>query len=243
MCPSCSTSIFQVKKMKVQTSNFVCLTLCTVKLITSQKRPTASSSQPRPLDITIISFTLSPDLTTDTMATKLRTFRIPSTTFSCIPKSLPRSRPYHSTTHPPPPSPRTPLERAILSAAYKHVPSTGFTAQTLAKGAEEVGAVPASGNLFVRGEWELVGWHLEVRRRSLENCVAELRGEMEGRGGNGKGEGRRIGTGELVRELCWRRLLGNAEVGVVGRLQEVCFLSFSLSLSFLSYTVMLELDL
>lgn len=104
------------------------------------------------------------------MTTKLRSLRAPISRLY-----------YHSTTHPAPPGPFNALESTILGAAERHIPEYGFSATTLARGAEDVGGVAASGNLFPRGAFELVLWHLWRRREELREVV-EMGGN-EGREG------------------------------------------------------------
>ncbi|KAH8592254.1 ubiquinone biosynthesis protein COQ9 precursor [Bisporella sp. PMI_857] len=127
------------------------------------------------------------------MATKLRTLRLPT------------KRLYHSTTHPPPPGPFTPLESSILAASIPHVPSHGFTSTTLALGAHDAGYLPASTNLFPKGAFSLVHWHLYTQRQALAGQLANLLSK-EDNGGKG------LGVGGKVKALTWARLMANKEV-------------------------------
>lgn len=117
------------------------------------------------------------------------------------------ARPYHSYSHPPPPGPFNATERALLSAAYAHVPAHGFTPEALALGARDAGYLDISTNLLSNGVFDLIRWHLVTRREALVQKSKDL----EAAGG--------LRTADRVFELTWERLLGNREV--VGRWQEV----------------------
>ena len=103
-------------------------------------------------------------------------------------------RPYHSLNHPPSPS-YTPLQHKILSTALTLVPSTGFTSQTLTEGAKQAGYLEITHNLFPRGPWSLVEYHLVRQREALSSIPLE--------------EG---GVGKTIRKLCVERLNGNKEI-------------------------------
>ena len=115
---------------------------------------------------------------------------------------LPTLRPYHSFNHPPSPS-YTPLQHKILSTALTLVPSTGFTSQTLTQGAKQAGYLEITHNLFPRGPWSLVEYHLVRQREALSSIPLEEGG----------------GVGKTIRKLCVERLNGNKEI--IGRWQEV----------------------
>ncbi|KAK5115574.1 hypothetical protein LTR62_001233 [Meristemomyces frigidus] len=119
--------------------------------------------------------------------------------------STPRAL-YHSYEHDLPPPYRNP-EAAILSSALAHVPNHGFTTIALTLGARETGYLDISSNLFPKGAFELVKYHLVTQRLGLKN---RLQFPDEGR----------LGVGRKVRSLILSRLQANVETGVVGRWQE-----------------------
>jgi ubiquinone biosynthesis protein COQ9 len=108
---------------------------------------------------------------------------------------------YHSPNHPPSPS-YSPLQHKILSTALSLVPSSGFTAETLSQGAKQAGYLEITHNLFPRGPWSLVEYHLVTQREALSSIPLD--------------EG---GVGKTIRKLCVERLRGNKDV--IGRWQEV----------------------
>lgn len=120
-------------------------------------------------------------------------------------------RPYHSYETPQTP-PYAATEHAILSSALLHVPNTGFTQRTLRQGATDAGYLEASANLFPRGEFELVLYHLKTQRLGLGERIRVPEEEAF------------VGVGRKVRALVMQRLRGNAEAGVLGRWQEVCMI-------------------
>lgn len=117
------------------------------------------------------------------------------------------SRSYYSYETPLPP-PYPPTETAILSAGLSHVPSHGWTQASLRQGARDAGYLDASTNLFPKGQFELVLYHLRTQRLGLKERVVFA-------------EEARLGVGKKVRALVMERLRGNVEVGVQGRWQEV----------------------
>lgn len=123
-------------------------------------------------------------------------------------KTTPRTQQYHSHTHPPPPGPFTPSESHLLSHAYAHVPTAGFTPTALALGARSAGLLDISPTILPRGVFSLILFHLVTRREALASQAAAAipRGTVA----------------ERVEALTWARLKGNEEAGVVGGLQEVC---------------------
>lgn len=108
---------------------------------------------------------------------------------------------YHSPNHPHLPS-YTPLQHKILSTSLTLVPSTGFTLRTLTEGAKQAGYLEITRNLFPRGPWSLVEYHLVTKREALSSIPLD--------------EG---GVGKTIRKLCVERLKANEEV--IGRWQEV----------------------
>jgi ubiquinone biosynthesis protein COQ9 len=138
--------------------------------------------------------------------------RLPPRTFKISIKPI-RSRLYHSHDHPPPPGPFNETESLILSASAPYIPTHGFTHTTLALGAKDAGYIDASTNLFPKGAFSLVWWHLYSQRIGLKDVRDGLGWEQER---DGKKE---MGVGQKVKALTWERLMGNREV--VGRWQEV----------------------
>lgn len=117
-------------------------------------------------------------------------------------------RPYHSYDHPSPHTPFSLTERAILTAAYAHVPNHGFSHEALALGARDAGYLDVSTNLLPHGVFSLVQWHMVAQREALAGRASALfSGEQ------------RIGVGTRVEVLVWERLMGNT--AVIGRWQEV----------------------
>ncbi|KAL2163694.1 hypothetical protein VTH06DRAFT_5752 [Thermothelomyces fergusii] len=126
------------------------------------------------------------------------------------PSRLPTSsRQYHSRDHPPPPGPFTPSEATLLSAAYTHVPSNGFTPESLALGARDAGLLDISPAILPDGVFSLIRWHLYTQRTSLAAKAQRLEAE------NGS-----MTVADKVEALTWERLKGNVEAGVVPRWQE-----------------------
>lgn len=116
---------------------------------------------------------------------------------------------YHSYDYAQPP-PFPPAETAILSSAYSHVPSHGFTIDALKLGARDAGYLDVSTNLLPRGVFDLVNYHLVTQRLALQSSV-----QFPGDGANGK----RIGIGSKVRTLTLARLRANDRI--INRWQEV----------------------
>lgn len=118
-------------------------------------------------------------------------------------------RSFHSYDHPEPAGPFSPTERAILAAAYAHVPHHGFIPKTLALGARDAGYLDISTNLLADGVFTLVQWHLVSQREALAEKARALLGGEEAKG---------LGVGAKVELLTWERLMGNEHV--IGKLQE-----------------------
>lgn len=114
-------------------------------------------------------------------------------------------RTYHSYDHPPS-SPYREAEEAILSSALRNVPTHGFTQEALTLGAEDIGYLNVSTNLFPKGPFELVLYHLVTQRMSLKDKVQFPDGTL--------------GVGRKVRSLVMERLRANADAGIVPRWQE-----------------------
>lgn len=114
-------------------------------------------------------------------------------------------RTYHSYEHDAPP-PFTPAENAILTAAFPHIPTHGFTTVALSRGARDVGYLDASINLFPTGAFALVNHYLITQRMAL----AEYRLQRQQADG---------GVAENIKALAWRRLQANKPI--IHRWQEV----------------------
>ncbi|KAK5135742.1 hypothetical protein LTR08_004728 [Meristemomyces frigidus] len=112
---------------------------------------------------------------------------------------------YHSYEHDIPP-PYRDAESAILSSAIAHVPALGFTQETLTLGAKDAGYLDISTNLFPKGAFELVKYHLVTQRLALKDRI-QFPGEQ-------------TGVGRKVRSLVLERLRANADADVVRRWQE-----------------------
>lgn len=147
--------------------------------------------------------------------TMASTTRVARPAFRSLQKSLLRPSSlqlsnYHSYEHAQP-APYPPAESAILSAALPHVPAHGFTNTSLQLGARDAGYLDASTNLFPRGPFDLIQYHLVLRRLALRDAV-----QFPEDGGN---SGKQLGVGAKVRLLTLERLRANAPV--VHRWQEV----------------------
>ncbi|OTA98572.1 hypothetical protein M426DRAFT_325870 [Hypoxylon sp. CI-4A] len=113
----------------------------------------------------------------------------------------PLFRSYHSHDHPPPPGEFNTAEKAILSAAYRHIPEHGFTHHALSLGARDAGYLDISTNLLPEGPFSLIRYHLVTRRealapRSKTIFDAQLITPVP----------------DKVERLAWERLLGNQDV-------------------------------
>jgi len=124
---------------------------------------------------------------------------------------LPRAALYHSHSHAPPPPPFSPAASTILSSAFTHVPEHGFTDMALTLGARDAGYLDITTNLFPRGPFEIVYYHLVMSRLNLHQQV-----QFPSAGVNG---GRELGVGQKIRTLVVERLRANEKV--LGRWQEV----------------------
>lgn len=118
---------------------------------------------------------------------------------------------YHSYEHVEPP-PYREAEEAILSSAFAHVPVHGFTREALNLGAKDAGYLELSTNLFPKGAFELVTYHLVTQRLGLKHRV-----QFPDGAGAGGVEG---GVGRKVRSLVLERLRANRDAGVLPRWQE-----------------------
>jgi ubiquinone biosynthesis protein COQ9 len=125
-----------------------------------------------------------------------------------LPRRQARDFTFHQ--HPPPASLYTPTETTILTSALRHVPEHGLTTTSLALGARENGYLDISINLFPRGAFELVHFHLVQQRLELRNKVDFTAAQQAGK---------KLGVGEKIRTLCVERLRANEPI--IGRWQEV----------------------
>lgn len=113
-------------------------------------------------------------------------------------------RNYHSYEHDTPP-PFTPAENAILTAAFPHISTHGFTTAALSRGARDVGYLDASINLFPSGAFALVNYHLVSQRLAL----ADHHSTRQQAGG----------VAAHIEALAWKRLQANKPI--IHRWQEV----------------------
>ena len=118
----------------------------------------------------------------------------------------PQQATYYSYEHEQPP-PYPEAESKILSSALGHVPIDGFTQQALVAGARDAGYLNISTNLFPKGVFEIVKYHLVTQRLGLKDRIQFP-------------EDAKMGVGRKVRSLVLERLRANADAGVVGKWQE-----------------------
>ncbi len=114
------------------------------------------------------------------------------------------TRSYHSYEHDRP-APFSTTEEAILSASLAHVPSYGFTAAALTRGAKDAGYLGVSVNLFPKGAFELVNYHLVTQRLALKDRI--------------QFKEQKLGVGAKVKALALERLWENKPI--IHRWQEV----------------------
>lgn len=112
---------------------------------------------------------------------------------------------YHSYEETKPP-PYREAESAILSSALSYVPTHGFTPEALTLGAKDAGYLEVSANLFPKGPFELVKYHLVMQRLGLKDRI--------------QFPDEKMGVGRKVRSLVLDRLRANADAGIVHRWQE-----------------------
>jgi ubiquinone biosynthesis protein COQ9 len=143
------------------------------------------------------------------------TTRLPTTLLGAFrastarPASIFRQRcAYHSYDYAQPP-PFPPVEAAILSSAYAHVPNHGFTIDALKLGARDAGYLDVSTNLLPRGVFDLINYHLVTQRLALKDSVQFPDSQ----------DGKKMGVGSKVRSLTLARLRANEPI--LHRWQEV----------------------
>jgi ubiquinone biosynthesis protein COQ9 len=108
------------------------------------------------------------------------------------------NRSYFSKHHPDP-HPYPQAQESILSAALKRVPEHGFTEQSLTLGAKDAGYLDVSVQLFPRGVFDLIMYHLATQRLALKNNVQFP-------------EDGRLGVGRKVKTLAMSRLRANKDI-------------------------------
>ena len=119
---------------------------------------------------------------------------------------------YHSHQHSPPPPPFSPIASSILSAGLRHVPEQGFTDTALAAGARDAGYLDITTNLFPRGAFELVYYHLVRERLGLhQQHQKRVRLAVVG--------DKELSVEQKIRALVVERLRANGQIH--GRLHEV----------------------
>ncbi|CAG7919802.1 unnamed protein product [Penicillium olsonii] len=142
-----------------------------------------------------------------------------STTFhlTCQPRNqtqqtLTPRRTYHSNLHPRLPDHEyTNSQTVILTAALNHVPTHGFTKESLALGARDTGFLDVSVQLLPRAEFDLILFYLASRRGILRAKVEE--GGLFRRLAAEKGKDVfELSVEERVRGLLLERLRMNSEV-------------------------------
>ncbi|KAJ9499365.1 Ubiquinone biosynthesis protein coq9, mitochondrial [Exophiala xenobiotica] len=107
-------------------------------------------------------------------------------------------RSYFSIHHPDrPPFPEA--QDKILAAAIGRVPKHGFTEQSLVLGAKDAGYLDVTVQLFPRGVFDLVHYHLVTQRLALKHNVQFP-------------EGTPLGLGSKIRTLAMARLRANADI-------------------------------
>jgi hypothetical protein len=106
-------------------------------------------------------------------------------------------RTYFSIHHPDPP-PFAETQDRILSAAIERVPEYGFTQKALTLGAKDAGYLDVTVQLFPRGVFDLINYHLVTQRLSLKDHVQFP-------------EGGTLGMGRKVRTLAMARLRANSD--------------------------------
>jgi hypothetical protein len=105
---------------------------------------------------------------------------------------------YHSEHHPDPP-PFPSAQTDILSAALNRVPEYGFSSQALSLGAKDAGYLEVSVQLFPRGVYDLIDFHLVTQRLALKDRVQFPTDA-------------KLGVGKKVRVLTLERLKANKDV-------------------------------
>ncbi|PKS07077.1 hypothetical protein jhhlp_005674 [Lomentospora prolificans] len=118
-------------------------------------------------------------------------------------KAVRVAKPFHSYDHPTTRSSFNDTEKAILDAAYRHVPDLGFTQAALSRGARDAGYLDISTTALQDGPFSLIRYHLVTKREGLAGQCSKIFSE---------GGAQTTGVHERVERLAWERLLGNREV-------------------------------
>lgn len=126
-----------------------------------------------------------------------------------LPAPGPAQRWYHSYDHPPPPAFNA-LETTILESSLPHIPVHGFTQTTLSLGARDAGYLDASKNLFPKGAYSLIHYHLVKQRLALAHQTHLLRPPNP--------DEKPLSIAGRVKVLTWTRLMGNE--AIIHRWQE-----------------------
>lgn len=109
-----------------------------------------------------------------------------------------RIRTYYSIYHPDP-SPFPPVQSAILSSALTHVPRLGFTQDALLEGAKDNKYLEVSTQLFPRGAFDLIHYHMVTERLALKDRVQFPPDSKSG-------------LTQRVKTLTWARLQANKNI-------------------------------
>lgn len=110
----------------------------------------------------------------------------------------PSIRTYFSVYHPDP-RPFPPTQERILSAALDRVPQYGFTEDALTLGAKDAGYLDVTVQLFPRGVFDLISYHLITSRLALKDTV-QFPGAAN------------LGLTSKVRSLAMARLRANKDI-------------------------------
>jgi ubiquinone biosynthesis protein COQ9 len=138
------------------------------------------------------------------------------TKLSPLSRAVPRTtHAYHSYDHPSSPS-YSETSGKILSAALKHVSTTGFSETSLRRGASDAGYLATSTNLFPRGAFDLVAYYLVTRRLALQDLVNDPETGYAKQWAENK-----VGVGSRVRTLLLDRLRMNGKAEIVHKWPEV----------------------
>jgi ubiquinone biosynthesis protein COQ9 len=113
----------------------------------------------------------------------------------CLRSNLGARRTYYSDYHPEP-TPFPDAQEKILDAAMRHVPLQGFTSKALTEGAKDSGYLEVSVQLFPRGVFDLINYHLVTQRLALRDRV-QFPGDLK------------LDMGQKVRILILDRLRAN----------------------------------
>ncbi|KAF3915675.1 hypothetical protein AA313_de0203849 [Arthrobotrys entomopaga] len=103
-------------------------------------------------------------------------------------------------------TPYTPEQGAILSAALSHVPTQGFSDSALLMGVKDAGYLDVTTNLFPRGAFDIVMYHLVTQREHLNGYAnSEEWKDLEA-------SSQRFGASDKIRALCIERLRQNKPI-------------------------------